>query len=60
MKDALLWLGFLIAVPLVLWLLAGGLKVHIDETDKKIQECVESGGVMNKYMQCAKWEDLKL
>lgn len=57
MKDALPWLAFLVAVPLVLWLLLGGLKVHIDETDRKIEECAKVGGTMNKYMQCEKWSD---
>jgi hypothetical protein len=59
-KDAWPWVLFLIGVPFVLWMLTGGLKVYMDDTEHKIQACREDGGFMTKYMQCVKWSDLGL
>jgi hypothetical protein len=54
LRAALAWLGFLIAVPLVLYLLFGGMKIYMDDQHEKIQACLDDGGVVNRYMHCVK------
>lgn len=59
MRNALPWIGFLLLVPILLYIFLGGMERGMADYSRKIDTCKNAGGVLTRNGDCVQRIDIE-